>query len=100
MEDIINYKQLYEQYFNENIELKNKIVELTEHLKKYTSHKAAKTYYQKNKDIILEKNKEYVKAYREQLPSEKIKEYNKRAYEKRKNKHNQNIDSDNNSENK
>jgi hypothetical protein len=88
MEDILNYKQLYEQYFNENNELKNKINELTEHLKKYTAHKGAKTYYRKNKDAILEKNKEYVKTYREQLPSEKIKEYNKRAYEKRKNKNN------------
>jgi len=88
MEDTTNYKQLYEQYFNENNELKNKINELTEHLKKYTAHKGAKTYYRKNKDVILEKNKEYVKTYREQLPSEKIKEYNKRAYEKRKNKNN------------
>jgi len=75
-----------EELINENYELKNKINELTEHLKKYTSHKGAKTYYEKNKVIILDKNKEYIKSYRENLSSDKVKEYNKRAYEKRKNK--------------
>ena len=88
-----NYKQLYEQSLksfeeirNENNELKNKVYDLTTHLKKYTAHNGSKTYYQKNKEIILEKNKEYVRSYKDQLPSEKIKEYNKRAYENRKNK--------------
>jgi hypothetical protein len=84
MEDTTNYKQLYEQYFNENNELKNKINELTEHLKKYTAHKGAKTYYQKNKNLIIEKNKENNKLYKKKLSSEKIREYNKKAYEKRK----------------
>jgi hypothetical protein len=75
-----------DELINENYELKIKINELTEHLKKYTSHKGAKTYYEKNKAIILDKNKEYIKSYRENLSSDKVKEYNKRAYEKRKNK--------------
>jgi len=86
----IPYNINIEELINENNQLKTQIIELTNHLKKYTAHKGAKTYYQKNKDIILEKNKEYVKTYREQLPSEKIKEYNKRAYEKRKNKNSNN----------
>jgi hypothetical protein len=86
MEELINYKQLYEQLLIEHNETKNKINELTEHLKKYTAHKGSKIYYQKNKDIILEKNKEYVKVYKDNLSSEKIKEYNKRAYQNRKNK--------------
>ena len=84
MEELTNYKQLYEQKLNEIIELNNKIIELSEHLKKYTSHKGSKVYYQKNKDNILEKNKEYVRTYKDNLSSEKIKEYNKRAYENRK----------------
>ena len=39
MEELTNYKQLYEQKLNEINELNNKIIELSEHLKKYTSHK-------------------------------------------------------------
>ena len=83
-----NYKQLYEQLLksfeeikNENNELKNKVNELTTHLKKYTAHNGSKIYYEKNKETILKKNKEYVREYKDHLPPEKIKEYNKRAYE-------------------
>ena len=64
MEELTNYKQLYEEKLNEINILNNKINELSEHLKKYTSHKGSKIYYQKNKDIILEKIKnilEYIK---------------------------------------
>jgi hypothetical protein len=86
MEELTNYKQLYEKKLNEIDILNNKINELTEHLKKYTSHKGSKIYYEKNKDIILEKNKEYIRTYRDNLSPEKIKEYNKRAYENRKKK--------------
>ena len=73
---------------NEISELKTKNFELNDHLKKYTAHRGAKVYYQKNKEIILEKNKEYVKLYKQQLSPEKIKQYNKTAYENRKNKNN------------
>ena len=86
MEYLTNYKQLYEQKLNEIDILNNKITELTEHLKKYTSHKGSKIYYEKNKDIILEKNKEYIRTYKDNLSPEKIKEYNKKAYENRKKK--------------
>ena len=68
-----NYKELYEKIVIENQELK-------EHLKKYTAPKRSKSYYENNKDEINDKNKEYHKK----IPSEKIKEYSKRAYEKRK----------------
>jgi hypothetical protein len=91
MEELTNYKQLYEKKLNEIDILNNKINELTEHLKKYTSHKGSKIYYEKNKDIILEKNKEYIRTYKNNLSPEKIKEYNKKAYEKRKLKKLENI---------
>jgi len=68
-----NYKELYEKSIIE-------INELKEHLKKYTAPKRSKAYYENNKDEINEKNKEYHKT----IPSEKIKEYSKRAYEKKK----------------
>ena len=71
MEELPNYKQLYENLLIENNELK-------EHLKKYTAPKRNKEYYHNNKDKI--KEKQSVKK----LDPEKTKEYNKRAYEKRK----------------
>jgi phosphoglycerol transferase MdoB-like AlkP superfamily enzyme len=64
-------------------------LELTkQHLKKYTAPNRNKKYYEENKDIILEKNKLYKEKtnYNENITSEKRKEYNKRAYEKRKEK--------------
>jgi hypothetical protein len=57
MEELTTYKQLYEQKLNEIIELNNKINELSEHLKKYTSHKGSKIYYQKIKILFLKKIK-------------------------------------------
>ena len=71
MEELPNYKQLYENLLMENNELK-------EHLKKYTAPKRNKEYYHNNKDKI--KEKQSIKK----LDPEKTKEYNKRAYEKRK----------------
>jgi hypothetical protein len=71
--DELNYKELYEKSIIENNELK-------EHLKKYTAPKRSKTFYEKNKEEINEKNKEYHKT----ISAEKIKEYSKRAYEKKK----------------
>lgn len=69
----INFKELYDKILIENNEL-------TDKLKKYTAPKRSKLYYEKNKDKILEK----IKANK---PSpEKIKEYNKKSYENRKQK--------------
>lgn len=94
----INFELLYEKSIIEknklNIyikeqeikinELENKNNDLTIHLKKYTSSERHKLYYQKNKDKIIERNTEYNKQYKQNINPEKIKEYNKRAYEKRK----------------
>jgi len=71
MDELPNYKQLYENLLIENNELK-------EHLKKYTAPKRNREYYHNNKEKIKEKQST------KKLDPEKIKEYNKRAYEKRK----------------
>ena len=68
-----NYKELYENLLIEYEQVK-------EHLKKYTSPVRNKNYYHNNKEKIIEKNKEKVKD------PEKIKEYNRKAYLKRKEK--------------
>jgi len=58
--------------------LKNKVIELEDKLKKYTSPTRSKTYYENHKEELLEKMKKY-----KQTP-EQIKERNKKAYLKRK----------------
>ena len=82
--------ELKSKHNDEIIEYDNKIKELTEHLKKYTNNKGSKIYYQKNRDKIIEKNKEYIKTHPSKVDPEKRKEYNKRAYEKRKQKQEEN----------
>ena len=65
---------------NENEYLKNKVVELEEKLKKYTAPARSKIYYENHKDELLEKMKKY-----KQTP-EQIKERNRKAYLKKKDK--------------
>jgi len=55
------------------------IEELREHLKKYTNPVTSKRYYEKHKDEIQEKQKEYRKT----IDKEKKKEYNKKYYLKK-----------------
>lgn len=69
----LNYKELYENLLVENNQLK-------ENLKKYTAPERNKNYYYKHKEKIIEKNKDKIKD------PVKIKEYNQRSYQKRKEK--------------
>lgn len=69
----------------ENEELRNKVIELEERLKKYTAPTRHKKYYEENKDEILKKQKDYV------VSSEKKKEYARRAYLKKKEKNMEHI---------
>lgn len=72
-----DYKTLYENLLIEFNQLK-------EHLKKYTAPKRNKDYYHNNKEKIIKKVKEN-QATKKPDP-DKIKEYNKKAYQKRKQK--------------
>jgi hypothetical protein len=69
----------------EIIQLKQRIYDLEEKLKKYTNGNNHKTYYEKNKEIIMKKANDNKKKLKETNP-EKIKEYAHRAYLKRKEK--------------
>lgn len=78
-----------ETILQENLELKNEIDKLNEeilklkdHLKKYTAPKRNKKYYENHKEELIEKAKKY--KCNVEISKEKRKEYNKRAYEKRK----------------
>jgi hypothetical protein len=67
---------------------KNELIETKERLKKYTAPSNMKKYYQNHKEEIIKKVKEYKKKnnYNPTIDSEKRKEYNKIAYQKRKEK--------------
>jgi hypothetical protein len=88
----IDYKRLYElciiekeKLILDNEKKQQKIIELENELNCYKiENYNKKTYYQKNKEKIIEKSKAYNKLYLRD--TQKIKEYNKRAYEKRKSK--------------
>lgn len=84
----VNYKELYLESQKKigDLEIKIgdleiKVTELTTHLKKYTAPKRSKKYYETHKEEILQKNKT---IERKPISNEKRKEYNKKAYEKKK----------------
>ena len=73
------------QILKEEIEKLNKeLTETREHLKKYTSPFDKKIYYENNKEQIKEKVKEYKE--KNKVSKDVIKERNKKAYQKRKEK--------------
>lgn len=72
-----------ERILKENKELKEENIMLKEKLEKYMSQH--KKYYETNKEVIIEKAKERLKKITEVNP-DKIKEYRRNAYLKRKEK--------------
>jgi hypothetical protein len=62
--------------------------ETKEHLKKYTAPSRSKTYYENHKEEIIKRVKEHKQTtnYTYEVSPEKRKEYNKIAYQKRKDK--------------
>jgi len=97
MDTIQDYKILYSNLLLKYEELQKeyefKINELKEHLKKYTAPSRNKKYYENHRDEIIQKSKEYKEKIgnKKVVLPEKIKEYNKKAYEKRKLKKLENI---------
>jgi len=74
-----------EAILEENKQLKAQIEELQEKLKKYTNPIAHQVFYEKNKDKIIKESSERLKKLKETNP-EKLKEYRRTAYLKRKEK--------------
>ena len=68
------------------IVLETKLVDIQEHLKKYTAPSRNKTYYESHKEIIKQKTQIINKVT--PITSEKKKEYNRIAYLNRKKKQN------------
>jgi len=74
-----------EQLIKENTELKERIIELEEKVKKYTNSESHKRYYEKNKQQVKEKANGYLKKLAQENP-DKLKEYRRKAYLKQKEK--------------
>jgi hypothetical protein len=66
--------------------LENELNTTKEHLKKYTAPSNMKKYYENHKEEIKQKVKEYKEKTNYIVPKDVIKERNKRAYQKRKEK--------------
>jgi len=61
------------------------IMELEEHLKKYTNSNRHLKYYENNKEVVKERTKNYVEKLKTENP-EKLKEWRRNYYLKRKEK--------------
>lgn len=77
-----------EELIQEIVALKEEIQQLKTQLEKYISPR--KTYYENNKEYIKAQAKEGLKKLAQENP-DKLKEYRRRAYLKRKEKLNENI---------
>jgi hypothetical protein len=80
-QELLNQLKTYE---NRILYLENVLNETKEHLKKYTDN--TKRYYETHKEEIKQKVKVYKENTNYVVPKDIIKERNKRAYQKRKEK--------------
>lgn len=69
----------------ENQKLKLLVSELQEKLKKYSNPESCQKFYEKNKEKIIQTSNERLKKMKETNP-DKLKEYRRNAYLKRKEK--------------
>ena len=74
------------EILEENAKLKEELESTKDHLNKYTEPSSRKEYYEKNKDVINERNRKYKDATNYKPTPEQKKEYNKQAYLRRKEK--------------
>ena len=72
------------EILEENAKLKEELEATKEHLKKYTAPASNKVYYEKHKDIHKQRVSEYKKKTNYKPTPEQVKLYNQRAYLKRK----------------
>ena len=79
---------IYETLQEENKQLKLEVEELREKLQKYTNSEGHKKYYEKNKELVKKKAKNYLEKLKTENP-DKLKEYRRRSYLKRKEKQKQ-----------
>jgi hypothetical protein len=74
-----------EAIIKENQELKVLVSELQEKLKKYSNPESCQKFYEKNKEKIIQNSNQRLLKLKQENP-EKLKEYRRNAYLKRKDK--------------
>jgi hypothetical protein len=74
-----------ETIIKENQELKALVSELQDKLKRYSNPESCQKFYEKNKEKIIQTSNERLKKMKELNP-DKLKEYRRNAYLKRKEK--------------
>jgi hypothetical protein len=82
-EELLNKLKITEE---DNKRLQDELIKTKEHLKKYTAPSRSKQFYENHKEEIIQKVKNYKKTTNYIVPPEVIKERNKKAYLKRKDK--------------
>ena len=82
-EELLNKLKITEE---DNKRLQDELIKTKEHLKKYTAPSRSKHFYENHKEEIIQKVKNYKKTTNYIVPPEVIKERNKKAYLKRKDK--------------
>ena len=87
-------QDLLEKLKQENEKLKQKLEETETQLQKYTNSDRHKKYYENNKERIKANGLEYVKQLKEKDP-EKLKEYRRTYYLKRKELKNNTVNNNN-----
>ena len=79
--------------------LENELNRTKEHLKKYTAPSYKKEYYEKNKEVVKERNNKYKNTTNYKPTPEQVKLYNNRSYLKRKEKLQKELEEKQNDEN-
>ena len=74
-----------EAIIEENVCLKQRVSELEEKLKSYTNPESCQKFYEKNKKKIIQNSNQRLQKLKKENP-EKLKEYQRNAYLKRKEK--------------
>jgi len=90
--------EIINELTEKNAKLEQELQLTKEHLKKYTAPASRREYYENNKDAIKERNKNYKKNtnYKYEPTTEKKKEYARRAYLKKKEKNQKEIEDNEN----
>ena len=94
----MNEEQIKE-ILEENARLKEELQATKEHLKKYTAPASNKAYYEKHKDEHKHRVSEYKKKTGYKPTPEQVKLYNQRAYLKRKERLQKEMEEKQNTEN-
>ena len=80
--------EIIKELTEKNAKLEQELLLTKEHLKKYTAPASRREYYENNKDAIKERVKTYNKINNYKPTAETKKEYNRKAYLRKKEKQN------------